>query len=198
MVSVIGRYNGSDLGGKWKMVHKYFGIVVVLGAILLSACSVEKTEQKVKENTTVEDKVIVDSSTTELNPFELSAKEEEVYFNFQNDINLKHLSGLEPKSIAKLYVKAGFDKKYDVQYALYTDREGYVQWSKEEDKKIPESDRGSDEQNIKRFKNIDKGTFVQTSEYEGHIEFDSGEGTNGFQMIKNEDGVWQVSFLPIQ
>jgi bisphosphoglycerate-independent phosphoglycerate mutase (AlkP superfamily) len=198
MVSVIGRYNGSDLGEKWKMVHKYFGIVVVLGAILLSACSVEKTEQKVKENTTVEDKVIVDSSTTELNPFELSAKEEEVYFNFQNDINLKHLSGLEPKSIAKLYVKAGFDKKYDVQYALYTDREGYVQWSKEEDKKIPESDRGSDEQNIKRFKNIDKGTFVQTSEYEGYIEFDSGEGTNGFQMIKNEDGVWQVSFLPIQ
>jgi hypothetical protein len=198
MVSVIGRYNVSDFGGEIRMVHKYFGIVVVLGTILLSACSTEKTEQKAKENTTVEDKKIVDISTTELNPFDLSAKEEVVYSNFQNDLNLNHLSGVEPIGIAKLYVKAGFDKKYDVQYALYTDREGYVQWSNEEDKKIPESDRGSDEQNRKQFKNIDKGTFVQTSDYEGYIEYDTGEGTNGFQMIKNEDGVWQVSFLPIQ
>ncbi|MBY0147536.1 RNA polymerase subunit sigma [Neobacillus niacini] len=172
------------------MIHKYFGIVVVLGTILISACSVEKTEQKVKENNTVEDKVIVDSSTTELNLFELSAKEEVGYRNFQNDVNLKHLVGLESISIAKLYLKAGFDKKYEVQYALYTDREGYVQWSNEEDKNIPEADRGSDEQNIKRFKNIDKGAIVQTSDYEGFIEYDSGEGTNGFQMIKNEEGVW--------
>ncbi|MFJ5761227.1 RNA polymerase subunit sigma [Neobacillus sp. NPDC093182] len=180
------------------MFNKYFCVAVVLGTLLLSACSVEKTEQKVKEDKTVEDKVIVDSSTTELNLFELSAKEEEVYSKFQKDLNLKHLSGLEPISIAKLYVKAGFDKKYEVQYALYTDREEYVQWSKDEDKKIPESDKGSNGQNKERFKNIDKGTFVQTNDYEGYIEYDIGEGTIGFQMIKNEDGIWQVSFLPIQ
>ncbi|WHZ02593.1 RNA polymerase subunit sigma [Neobacillus sp. YX16] len=179
------------------MINKYFCIVVVVGTILLSACSAEKTEQKVIEDKTVEDKVIVDD-TTELNLIELSSKEEEGYSNFQKDLNLKHLSGLEPISIAKLYIKAGFDKKYDVQYALYTDREGYVQWSKEEDEKIPESDRGSDVQNIKQFNNIDKGAFVQTSDYEGYIEYDLGEGTNGFQMIKNEDGVWQVAFMPIQ
>ena len=149
------------------MINKYFCIVVVLGTILLSACSAEKTEQKVIEDKTVEDKVIVDGSTTELNLFELSAKEEEVYSNFQKDLNLKHLNGLEPISIAKLYVKAGFDKKYDVQYALYTDREEYVQWSKEEDKKIPISDRGSNAQNMKLFKNIDKGTFVESRNYEG-------------------------------
>jgi hypothetical protein len=180
------------------MINKYFYIVVVLGTILLSACSAEKTEQKVIEDKTVEDKVIVDDSSIELNLFELSAKEEEVYSNFQKDLDLKHLSELEPISIAKLYVKAGYDKKYDVEYALYTDREGYVQWSKEEDAKIPESHIGSDERIINQFKNIDKGTFVQTSDYEGYIEYDLGEGTNGFQMIKNEDGVWQVSFMPIQ
>jgi len=149
----------------------------------------------------IKDEVIVDRPTDELTEYELSTKEKEAYSNFQKDLNLKHLSGLEPISIAKLYVKAGFDKNYDVQYALYTDREGYVQWSKEDDKKIPESDRGSNEQNIKQFKNIDKGTFIQTSDYEGYIEYDSGDGKNiksGFQMIKNKDGVWQVSFLPIQ
>lgn len=180
------------------MINKYFFILVVLGTILLSACNTEKTEQKVIEDKTDEDKVALDEPITELNLFELSAKEEVVYSNFQKDLDLIHLSELEPISIAKLYVKASFDKTYDVQYALYTDREGYVQWSKEEDEKIPEFDRGSEEQNIKQFKNIDKGTFVQTSDYEGYIEYDSDEGTNGFQMIKNEDGVWQVSFLPIQ
>ncbi|MEI4771917.1 RNA polymerase subunit sigma [Psychrobacillus sp. FJAT-51614] len=180
------------------MINKYFYIVLVLGTILLSACSAEKTEQKVIVDKTVEDIVIADGSSTELNQFELSAKEEEVYRNFQKDLDLKHLSELEPISIAKLYVKAGIDKKYDVEYALYTDREGYIQWSKEEDEKIPVSHRGSDEQIIKQFKNIDKGTFVQTSDYEGYIEYDLGEGTNGFQMIKNVDGVWQVSFMPIQ
>lgn len=171
--------------------------MIIFGTILLSACSEEKIEHKVIDDETVEDEVII-GDTNQLSIFELSAKEEEVYSNFQEDLNLEHLSGLEPITIAKLYVKAGFDKKYDVQYALYTDREGYVQWSKEEDEKIPESDRGSDEQNIKQFNDIDKGTFVQTSDYEGYIKYDSGEGTNGFQMIKNKDGVWQVSFMPIQ
>ncbi|WP_260631666.1 RNA polymerase subunit sigma [Neobacillus niacini] len=179
------------------MINKYFCIVVIAGTILLSACSEEKTEQKAIEDKTVEDKVIVDDAA-ELPLFELTAKEEEVYSDFQKDFNLKHLNGLEPISIAKLYVKAVFDKKYDVQYALYTDREGYVQWSKEEDERIPESDRGSDEQNIKKFNNIDKGTFIKTSDYEGYIEYDGGEGSSGFQMIKNEDGLWQVSYMPIQ
>ena len=180
------------------MFNKNFSILVVLGTMLLSACNMGKTEQKVERDITVEDKVNVDNPTIELKLFELSTKEEEAYSNFQKDLNLKHLIGLEPISIAKLYVKAGFDKKYDVQYTLYTDREGYVQWSKEEDKKIPESDRGSVEQHIKQFKNIDKGTFIQTSDYEGYIKYHSGEGTNGFKMIKNADGIWQVSFLPIQ
>ncbi|MFE6169390.1 RNA polymerase subunit sigma [Viridibacillus arvi] len=184
------------------MINKYFYTVVVIGSILLSACSAEKTEQKVIEDKTVDDKAIVDDSSSELTIFELSAKEEEVYSNFQKDLNLKHLFELEPISIAKLYVKAEFDKKYDVVYALYTDRAGHVQWSKEEDEKIPESHRGSDEQIVKKFKNIEKGTFLQTSDYEGYIEYDLDEGTNGFpmifQMTKNVDGIWQVSFMPIQ
>lgn len=182
------------------MLKKCFCIVVVLGTFLFSACSFGKKEQKVIENNSVEDKIIVDTLNTELNLIELSGKEEEVYSKFQKDLSIKNLSGLEPISIAKLYIRAGFEKKYDVQYALYTDRVGYVQWSKEEDEKIPESDRGSNEQFIKQYKNIEKGTFVKTSDFEGYIKYDSGEGTgtNGFQMIKNEDGVWQVSFLPIQ
>ncbi|WP_233713601.1 hypothetical protein [Lederbergia citri] len=136
-----------------------------------------------------------------LPPFELTPDEEKAYNHFQSNLDLTYLEGLEPISIAKLYIKAGFDKKNDVQYALYTDRPGYVQWSKEEDEKIPESDRGTNEQNFERYKNIDKGKFVQTSNYEGYIEYDSSDNPeikSGFKMIKNENGVWKVAFMPTQ
>ncbi len=178
------------------MIHKYFVIACISGTILLTACNVEKTN--IKEDKTVEDEGIADSSVAEFNLFELSNDEEKVYSDFQKDLNIEHLRGLEPISIAKLYVKTIIDKKFDVQYALYTDREEYIQWSKEDDKKIPESDRASIEQVIKQFKNIEKGVFIQTNDYKGYIEYKPGVGNNGFQMIKNEDGIWQVAFLPIQ
>ncbi|MBW8351293.1 RNA polymerase subunit sigma [Bacillus sp. IITD106] len=136
-----------------------------------------------------------------LPPFELTPDEEKAYNHFQSTLDVSYLEGLGPISIAKLYIKAGFDKKYNVQYALYTDRPGYVQWSKEEDEKIPVSDRGTNEQNFERYKNIDKGKFVQTKEYEGYIEYDSSDNSeikSGFNMIKSENGVWKVAFTPIQ
>lgn len=136
-----------------------------------------------------------------LPPFELTPDEEKAYNHFQSTLDVTYLEGLGPISIAKLYIKAGFDKKYNVQYALYTDRPGYVQWSKEEDEKIPVSDRGTNEQNFERYKNIDKGKFVQTKEYEGYIEYDSSDNSeikSGFNMIKSENGVWKVAFTPIQ
>lgn len=61
----------------------------------------------------------------------LSAQEERAYILLQKDLKEQHLDGLDPISIAKLYVQAKLDSKYDVAYALYTDKEGSVQWSKE-------------------------------------------------------------------
>jgi len=73
--------------------------------------------------------------------FKLSAKEQEVYNKFQKDINEQHLKGLEPISIDKLYVQAQLDVRDDVVYALYTDRDGHVQWTKEEVEKTADSHR---------------------------------------------------------
>lgn len=129
----------------------------------------------------------------------LSAKELEVYNLFQKDLNEQHLKELEPISIAKLYVQSQLDKKYDVTYALYTDREEFVQWTKEDDDKMPNTDRGSIEQVLKTFKGIESGEFVQTSDFRGYIEYQPNqESKSGFQMIKDDDGIWNVSFLPIQ
>jgi hypothetical protein len=101
-------------------------------------------------------------------------------------------------SIAKIYVQAALDKEYDVQYALYTDRPNYVRWSKEKDEQIPESDRGTKEQLLQTFSGIEKGEFIQTSDYEGYIKYMNGSGEMGFQMVKDEEGIWNVSFTPLQ
>ena len=137
--------------------------------------------------------------------FKLSPKEQEVYNSFQKDLNEQHLKKLEPISIARLYVQAKLDNKTDVIYALYTDKHGHVQWTKEEHEKFPESDRGTTEQILKTFNNIEKGKFIQTSDFEGYIEYVASkdaqnvgaEGKSGFQMIKDEDGIWNVAFQPI-
>nr|MBC9203939.1 RNA polymerase subunit sigma [Paenibacillus sp. PL91] len=133
--------------------------------------------------------------------FKLSFKEQEVYNNFQKDLNEQYLKELEPISIAKLYVQASLDYNNDVVYALYTDKKGHIQWTKEEDEKIPNSDRGIKEQILKTFNKIENGKFVQTSDFEGYIEYLSSEDTEskyGFKMIKDDDGIWNVSFQPIQ
>lgn len=154
-----------------------------------------------KENKSFEPTPSQTLSHNSSNEFKLSAKEQEVYNNFQKDLHEQQLNGLEPISIAKLYVQARLDNKYDVVYALYTDKKGYVQWTKEDDEKIPNSDRGTREQILKTFKNIEKGKFVQTSDFQGYIEYRSSEDANSkssFQMIKDDDGIWNVSFQPIQ
>ena len=130
--------------------------------------------------------------------FTLSNEENNAYQLFLKDLNEVHLKDLSPISIAKLYVKAEIDQQYDAVYALYTDRKEHIQWTKEEDRAIPEEDRGTKETLIKKFKNIGKGTFIQTSDDQGYISFQGPDGKLGFQMIKDDDGIWNVAFQPIQ
>lgn len=170
------------------------GLLLVVVLMVLTGCFN-------KENKSVDATPSQTPTSNSSNEFKLSAKEQEVYNNFQKDLNENQLSGLEPISIAKLYIQARLDNKNDVVYALYTDKKGHVQWTKDEDRKIPNSDRGTKEQILKTFNNIDRGKFVQTSDFEGYIEYQPSEDAgskSGFKMIKDDDGIWNVSFKPIQ
>lgn len=131
----------------------------------------------------------------------LNTSEQNVYTAFEKDLDTRHLAGLSPMSVAKLYIHASYSRNYEVVYALYTDREEYVHWSKEEDQAIPESDRGTLEQLTQQYRNFEEGRFLQTSKIEGYIEYypkSEIEPPSGFQLVKNEDGIWQVAFMPIQ
>ena len=126
--------------------------------------------------------------------------EQQVYDRFQLTHDVNELAGLDPISIAKMYAYASYHEDFDAVYALYTDREDHILWSKEEDQEIPLADR-TKENILGIFKNLEKGTFVQTGDDEGYIEFyPNGDASekSGFSMIRNEDGIWQAAFLPVQ
>ncbi|MFD0590968.1 RNA polymerase subunit sigma [Paenibacillus sp. GCM10027627] len=182
-------------------------ILLSSAAILLLLSGCQSKENKVVDSTqaptatpTASSVAMPTVSSDAIPPAILSIDEYEAYASFQNDLDEQKLKDLEPISVAKMYVLARWDQNHKAAYALYTDKSGHVQWTKEEDEQIPESDRGTKVQIYKQFNGIDQGEFVQTSDFEGYIEFQPtvGEEKAGFQMIKDDDGIWNVSFQPLQ
>ncbi|MDQ1146003.1 ribosomal protein S17E [Bacillus sp. SORGH_AS 510] len=130
--------------------------------------------------------------------FQLNDEQMKVYKSFSRDLNENHLKDLDPVSIAMLYVQAEFEGRYDIAYALYTDRAGYVQWTKEYDEKIPVSNRPVRKIIPKSYAGLAEGKFIKTGEFTGYVQFTNSVGEHGFQMVMDEDGIWNVAFMPLQ
>lgn len=127
---------------------------------------------------------------------ELNEQERAAYDAFIVDHNPQSLLEMGPISIAKMYYQANVDGDQDTSYALYTTREDRIMWSKEEDKEYFGS--GTPEGLEEAYRGLGAGTFHQFSEIEGYISFRNHNGDYGFQMIKDENGVWKVAFTPFQ
>lgn len=128
----------------------------------------------------------------------LTENDLKIYQEFSHDLDENRLKDLDPRAIAWFYVNAQSDKRYDVAYALYTDRKGYVQWTKEEDEKITLTDRPTQEQLAANYTGLVEGEFIQTGPINGYIDFTNMEGKQNFLMIQDEDGIWNVAFMPMQ
>lgn len=129
---------------------------------------------------------------------ELNDKEREAYESFKQDYDPEVLKLMDPISIAKMYIQASIERDWETEYELYTKREDRVRWSKQEHKEIVEAEKTSPEKVKEAFSGLGAGTFNQTSNFEGYISFVNKNGEQGFQMVKDENGVWKVSFMPIQ
>ncbi|MGA9225692.1 MAG: hypothetical protein WB217_05040 [Mesobacillus sp.] len=130
--------------------------------------------------------------------FQLTEEEKTAYNWFKLDHDLNNLKNISPISIAKLYVQAGIDGDAETEYALYTTRPEYVMWSKEEHIKFSENDQTTASQMLAALGGIQDGKFVKTSDFEGYISFENANGSQGFRMIKDPDGIWKVAFMAIQ
>ncbi|WP_377890641.1 RNA polymerase subunit sigma [Alkalihalobacillus sp. R86527] len=177
-------------------------LLTFLGAIVLVGCAEDEvTSQKNVEDhdqTTSEVQGNNEPVESEVRKLTLNTAEKEAYENFAEDLNDEHLKGLEPLSIAKLHIYASLEKNYDVHYALYTDKEAYIAWSKEEDNAIPKSHRGTKESILENVAGIQDGEFIQSDDESGYISFENDGGTSGYQMVRDNKGSWKVAFMPIQ
>lgn len=126
-----------------------------------------------------------------------SPKEKEAYNWFRLEQNIENLMGLSPITVAKFYIQAELDEDFVTQYALYTTREDRIMWSKEQHMEY--SEEPQDKQTIMRaYEYLADGHFVKSDEQSGYIYFQGENGPMGFQMVKDKNGVWKVSFMPIQ
>lgn len=130
----------------------------------------------------------------------LSSEESAAYSAFRQSKNNSELASLEPISIARLYLLADMEGDEELTYAFYTDEADYIAWGLEEQKDFSPFDQRSIEKTTKLFRELSNGEFVQTSANEGYISFvqEDAEALAGFQLRKNKDGIWQVSFMPMQ
>ncbi|WP_409253910.1 DL-endopeptidase inhibitor IseA family protein [Bacillus sp. SCS-153A] len=140
------------------------------------------------------------AARTSVEEFTLTDIEQEAYDKFVLDFDEEHLRNLGPVSVAKLYVHAELENNPEAEYALYTDKEGYVRWTKEEHLEFENnSEEYSREEILEAFNGIQDGEFLEREDGKsGYIKFYTANGMMGFRMMKDDDGIWNVSFMPIQ
>ncbi|WP_221567966.1 hypothetical protein [Alkalihalobacillus sp. TS-13] len=130
--------------------------------------------------------------------FKLSKEEMNTYKSFKEDHDEEHLSSLSPVSIAKLHVQSRVDKDYETEYALYTKREEYVYWTLEQHLEDAKSSNVSPDAIRNAFAKLGKGEFELVEDKVGVIQFEGPEYDMRFRMIKGENDIWKVAFMPTQ
>ena len=139
----------------------------------------------------------------------LNRKEQEIYKQYQETKDDGLLKDMPQTTIAKFYVQADLDSDYETQYALmvaYDPESKMIGWTKEDHLEYAKERTGEESkiQVLKGMGDVGKGKFIQQSEQEGYIEYEcydeeTGQYLNmGFQLEKNEEGIWKVCFMPIQ
>lgn len=128
----------------------------------------------------------------------MTEQEMAAYEAFKKEREAIALAGLTPISIARLYLLANIEGDDALQYAFYTEREESIAWSYEEQLKFPAFDRLSLDEAVELIEAVSSGTFVETGDGVGYIAFTMKGLEQGFQMLKNEEGIWQVAFMPMQ
>lgn len=135
----------------------------------------------------------------------LTEKEKQIYDDFKKDYDTKHLIGLDPVSVMKLYTYANMKADYDTVYELYTKKEEYVLMTKEEHDDLSQNIRAGDFDKFKDVYHLKIRLESSNEEYvtilwkskNGYVGEDYGAFVYGFSLIKDED-VWKVVFLPMQ
>jgi hypothetical protein len=145
------------------------------------------------EDTVGEDKKIISF-------MDMTDDELRIYDSFKEEYNDEMLRAVEPFTIMKFYLHSGYLKDYETEYELYREyEEGGMNWTKEEHLKFSKDDSREDYGVFEEAYNVevemdgDYGVVKWNSDYDNE-----GKYKYGFSLVKNEDDIWKVSFLPMQ
>ncbi|USG65454.1 hypothetical protein NDK47_25670 [Brevibacillus ruminantium] len=154
--------------------------------------------------------------------FDLNDELKKIYFEYYEKKDDTLLKDLEPVDILKLYIFAEEEGDLHTQYALYIDDEAYEKPSLEQflDDVINDPVGAENTQkwvadlkrNVKGFEVrlqspqppvIPEGEkrsmkMMQSKEALVMMEFADGREPLAFRMLKNQQGIWKVSWMPIQ
>ena len=127
-------------------------------------------------------------------------KEIQLYNTFKDQYNSEVFRDESPITIARVYLYASFLHDEQTVYRLLTTRENYIVWSEEEHMKPkPEiENQTASKQAVQNASSLLTGEFKMLDDYSGYIDFVVDDEKQGFQMILNESGIWQVAFMPMQ
>ncbi|MFJ7738624.1 S26 family signal peptidase [Lysinibacillus sp. NPDC097287] len=119
-------------------------------------------------------------------------------FRLQNDAEL--FRGVDPMTVARIQLYAQFLADERTVYHLYTTRAQHQQWSEVQHMR-EYMQLEAERQRHRAFEMaqaLSQGTFKEMPEEKGVILFTLNGIEHSFQMVKNEQGIWQVAFMPIQ
>ena len=121
------------------------------------------------------------------------------YKAFKENYDSSVLIGLEPVTIARLYMYTSLLGDREAQYHLLTTRPEYERWSLEEHLSPNYQGAPTDpEYIIELAKKLNEGQFIETGPGQGYIQHGEGIDMIGFNLIQGENGAWQVAFMPMQ
>lgn len=141
--------------------------------------------------------------------FKLSEEEIQIYSNLKDTLSTSVLKNVSPFSIAKIHIQAGIDGEWEVEHAMFSQLglertlEEWIEYIENERAQI-EDISGNFEEHIRVIANetfalLEKGDFIEYSETEAHIIFKNIFGDPmSFRFIKNQYGIWEVSYSPLQ
>ncbi len=131
---------------------------------------------------------------------EWTETERSLYDAFREQNNMEIFRDVEPLTIARVQLYAKFLADEQTVYRLYTTRENYSKWSEAEHMRQHTQVEAESNRSwaFEMAKAMENGTFKELPDHGGVILFTQNESDMGYQMVRNENGIWQVAFMPIQ
>lgn len=190
------------------MKQKLMIFLVFLSLIFLVACQKpsENKSEEISDHLTGKNAANIEEYHS-VNLLQLTEYEKDIYNWFSQSHDDTILSELDPLTVSKLFLHAGTIEEFDTEYAFLVQEEIEilptvypVLWSKEEHLKF---NQNRADQELDVFRRSDNLAVSYHNNGRNAVISWNNEDVEPlflftFRLVKNDEGIWKVEFLPMQ